>query len=593
MRHGRRTLGVLALMLAAFTALIGASSAQALKVSGVLTYPSSAPVQGVKVKLLNTGGGTVTSATTSSLGAYSLTAPAGTYRISSEGSAVTGVPPWSFQTDLFELETETEADLQLPPVATLTVEVLDAEAEPLAAEVRMPELVLHGADLGDLDARVVAKSASKATFEGKAAFPVFDGGEDEDNAQGWVEPNEGTGYADVKFAVPPVAGPDTIEVHPPKAHEISGVLTYANSEPVEGADVSIVCDGIGISGETDEAGAYSVVAAEGVCVLSADGPADGGVPAWSLQSKPFELSEDLEAELQLPPATTLTVAVLGDEEAPIAGADVSVPNLSLWEADLGDLDARVTGSDNFDTTDSEGEAGFAVFDGAEAEEGEDHGRARPPEESGYGWAKFPLGAVAGPTTLKVFPEHLVDVVGSLAYPDAEPVEGVEIELDCGLGGFDSDVLGVGGMFTLSAAPGTCQLQANGPGRPDVPDWALRTTAFELETELEADLQLPPVTELTVRALTEVGEEPIAGAEVRSPDLFGEYDLGDLDAFVGGRGAIGLTDGGGDADFPAFDESFQDPEGNLGMVWPPEESGLEPKEFEVPLIEGPTLFPVLL
>lgn len=569
------------------------------RITGILRYPDGEPLEGSKVFLDPSGSSTTYDSYSYSKanGFYELEAPAGEYVIRFGGSARSDVPQFSLETDVFELTGDAEIDLQLPPLTELSVSVLDVSEEGIPmADVYVPGAGVD-ADLGDLEGHVGGTVKSKRTdAEGNAVFPVFD-----DSVpfapKGSATPPIGSGYAEAEFEMPAaIEGPVSIPVHPEATvyYDVAGTIRYDGGAPLQGAKLTL--ESVGGSGYVDtsnystEGGAFSsLTAPPGTYIIrtSRSASSEHDVPAWSLTTDPFVISEDLEGvELELPPTAPLTVSVVDVEEEPLAGASVWVPR-AAHHVGLGDFEGEIVTKESSRTTDSEGKAVFDYFDGGVPE---GLGTATPGKASEYAAEDFEVPTIEGPTAVKAHPAPLAyfDVSGYLFWPGGTPIEGAKVTL-LGPQTDSSNYTPESGFFgSLTVPAGEYRLQTSRSANEalGVPGWTLLSDPFEVSEDVEGlELELPPLANLTVRVLDE-SEEPFPNVSV-VPPMFGLHaDLGDLEASVTASPKPRSTDAGGEAVFGLFDGAA--PLTSSGYVEPPGGSGYAKAEFEAPTIEGPTL-----
>jgi hypothetical protein len=220
-----------------------------------------------------------------------------------------------------------------------------------------------------------------------------------------------------------------VTLAPSEAVHLSGTLRDAEGKPVPNVNLSLESGANSVNTQTGPDGSYSFTANPG-SNYELWGRAEGGSSSPNLPrhffflAGPFPLESDQEHDIELPPTSTLTIEALGNDNAPIVGAPVSLPEIS-GPANLGYFEAQYLQSNNlFDDngTDKSGRVSFTVFDGAPL--GGEEGRLTPPPSSGYGPIHFKLPTIKGNTTVVV---HLAG--SNEEVEDVEPprLEGLSIE----------------------------------------------------------------------------------------------------------------------------------------------------------------------
>ena len=157
---------------------------------------------------------------TASGGAFDLAvSPGSEYTLYGRGSngGVRGLADlpedWYFQVRPLSLESDRTLELQLPPTHRLTIEVQDAEGQPIAgAAVRVPVMKTQ-ADLGGgastpyLESRGLSGTTGE---DGRVSFTVFGGSAVNSTERIDVEPPAGSGYGATSFELPEVDGDTTL-----------------------------------------------------------------------------------------------------------------------------------------------------------------------------------------------------------------------------------------------------------------------------------------------------------------------------------------------------------------------------------------------
>jgi Bacterial Ig-like domain (group 3)/Carboxypeptidase regulatory-like domain/IPT/TIG domain/Bacterial Ig-like domain len=141
-------------------------------------------------------------------GNYSIFVPPGNYTLASGFGF--GSSSWSFQTEEFQLTADQTRELRLPPMATLTVQVLGKEEEPIpAASVSLPSYT-HQGKIAGLGATFTSSGSGTTEEEGRLLVSLFDGSTP--NGEGSVNPPAQSGYAATSFKAPPIEGETTVVV---------------------------------------------------------------------------------------------------------------------------------------------------------------------------------------------------------------------------------------------------------------------------------------------------------------------------------------------------------------------------------------------
>jgi hypothetical protein len=372
---------------------------------------------------------------------------------------------------------------------------------------------------------------------------------------------------------------------PPGSVRLSGTIRDSNGVPEQGVQVRL---DPGDTVTTGADGGYSFVATAGEAFkLRANaqpGDADPAVPdAWSFVTTPFPLHADRELDVTLPPTALVTVRVLDDDDAPVAGAQIRLPGLNGTHA-LGDLTGGLSSSAKTSTSDAAGEARFRVFTGSDATRG---GSITPPAGSDYGVTSYAIDAVTGDVTIIVKLDPLPSVArlsGVIRDSTGAPQQGVEVRLDPG----NPVTTGSDGRYEFIAAPrDDYKLRINaqpGDSNPAVPPvWAVTISTFSLQADQERDIVLPPVAHVTVRALEE-NDVPMTGAQIRFPGMGASQDLGGFTGSVSSGQRTASSDTAGEARFRVFTGSYGS---SGGRITPPSGSGYDVGLFSVGAITGDT------
>ena len=223
--------------------------------TGTLRDAGGHPVPGAQL-LLNTGHTPTVSATTAADGSYSFAAVPDNYElVAYSGKAEAGVEvpsSWFFETAFFALEADQVRNLQLPPIAQVTVEALGKGDTPIAeATVQVPNFS-GSADLGGLEGRYVqARNLNTSTnAEGRATFTVFTGSSPMGTPS--ISPPAASGYGYTPFEIPQVNADTTVAVHFDSGEEAPPAITGlspARGTEVGGTEVQI--SGSGFSDATE------------------------------------------------------------------------------------------------------------------------------------------------------------------------------------------------------------------------------------------------------------------------------------------------------------------------------------------------------
>ena len=520
-------------------------------------------------------------------GVYSIAVQPGSYKLIVENgkSTAAGLPThWNVTTESFSVEADRQQDITLPPTSTLTVQVLGKEGEPVAgAQVNTPQANGIG-DLGGIAAEHVRTAGDQAFTgsDGKAKFVFFDGGLPEQ--VGGIVPPSGSPYGYANFKVPAIEGDATVVVSLPPLVQLTGTIRDHAGNPVPYAQVAAAGP---IATDVTEAGAdgvYSIAVQPGsykLIVENGKSTAAGLPTHWNVTTESFSVEADRQQDITLPPTSTLTVQVLGKEGEPVAGAQVNTPQAN-GIGDLGGIAAehvRTAGDQAF--TGSDGKAKFVFFDGGLPEQ---VGGIVPPSGSPYGYANFKVPAIEGDATVVVSLPPLVQLTGTIRDHAGNPVPYAQV---AAAGPIATDVTeaGADGVYSIAVQPGSYKLivengKSTAAGLPT--HWNVTTESFSVEADRQQDITLPPTSTLTVQVLGKEGE-PVAGAQVNTPQANGIGDLGGIAAeHVRTAGDQAFTGSDGKAKFVFFDGGLPE---QVGGIVPPSGSPYGYANFKVPAIEG--------
>lgn len=357
-------------------------------VTGVVRDANGDPVPGVALSL-----GPASDATDAA-GAYSLGVEPGTYTFNASApadSGALGLPDsWSLSGAL-RVTADRTFDVTLPQTVTLTTRVLDGENDDAPLEGALVDL--PGWDLrsnvvidGVPNFSINASAAQGTTdADGEAHALLFDEAEPHFGRPVTVTPPESSGYAPVESVLPDLAGDTTVVVRAPVPfYWVTGTIRLDEGTPVAGVDVD---DGID-SATTAADGVYRIKVdpGEGNSLSLAQPDSDGTElpPNWTFSGR-FAAFADRTLDVTLPKALHVTTRILGDEDEPVPGAQISIPRFSYFFpletfGELTDVQSRADPLTL--TTDANGEALYVEFDGTQPTSGV-AARVRPPADSGY------------------------------------------------------------------------------------------------------------------------------------------------------------------------------------------------------------------
>jgi len=596
-RFRRGLLGVLVAGVVTGLALVAAplSAASAATFSGTLHNAAGEPVTHASVSLFPGSAET----TTAPDGSFSLTAAAGHYflEISSTGPDL-GLPPsWQYFGPGFDLSGEMNLEINLPQTTRLTVEVVDDEGVAIPeATVVTPELEAPPIEFNSVSLAQVLSLPEAGTSDenGRASFTVFEGSAHALHAHGRVEPPAASGYAFTTFNAPRVEGETTLVVHPVHAVHISGTLRNAAGEPVPGASMVLVGDPADVETTTAPDGSFSLTGVPGLHYLSISGQGLPGLPPrWKLRTETFDFESDLEREITLPPASTLTVEVLNAKGAPIPGTAVTVPNMRANGVSMGEfIGQEIESEDLSEIAGEDGRVSFTVFTGSSPFSGQ--GVVEPPPESSYPVTKFEAPTVTGNTTVVVHSALSAELSGTLHNAAGEPVAHAAVTL-IGDAGSAETTTAPDGSFSLTAATGYNQLliHSTGPDPGLPPSWRLTADVIDFRADINTNITLPQTVALTVEVLDSKGDA-FPGATVTLPEMVSpEFESPGLPlAAAWSPEATGTSDENGRASFTVFDGSFRLTHAR-GSVEPPPGSGYASAIFFPPRVEGDTTIAVSL
>jgi hypothetical protein len=203
---------------------------------------------------------------------------------------------------------------------------------------------------------------------------------------------------------------------------LTGFVRDSKGAPIADAKVTLIGKSASAQQRTDANGFYSLSVLPGTYELSANG--SGVFPvvpqSWAVQLGSISVQGNQSRDISLPTTSVLTVEALGAGDAPIAGANLTLPPMegSIEREALGL--ATVTSGGFSGKTDAQGRAHFAVFTGA-AVVGGKTATIFPPAGSGYGVASFSIPNVDQDTTVVVrFQGTVEDTQPPILTIDAEP-----------------------------------------------------------------------------------------------------------------------------------------------------------------------------
>ena len=178
--------------------------------------------------------------------------------------------------------------------------------------------------------------------------------------------------------------------------KLTGRLLTASGAPVP--ETKVFLSGAGAS-NTAADGSYSFSVLAGTRELSASGNGETvGLPrSWHVELGAIEIDSDQVRDIVLPPTSTLTVEALGDEDAPIPGSSVKLPNFE-GATDMKALGLTEVSATGIGTTDAQGRASSILFTGGVPN---GQGSIRPPASSGYGEADFKIPTIDQDVTVVV------------------------------------------------------------------------------------------------------------------------------------------------------------------------------------------------
>jgi len=338
-------------------------------------------------------------------------------------------------------------------------------------------------------------------------------------------------------------------------------------------------------------GSYSFAVQPGSYALRA---AQSNGPAWLPRGWEFEiafdLTEDRSLDVVFPAVSTLTVRVVGDDEAPVDGATVEVPPYIAQESVPGVTRALFSSGTTMSRSAADGEARVPVFDGS-TDPGE--GKAvlvTPPAGSAYGQQTAPLPTIDGGTTLVVHLTRTVQLHG-VVRGDGGVLSGVSLYLLAGDGSgvpYGQTVTGADGSYSFAVSPGRYELratQSRGPGW--VPAEWESDFVFDLDDDRSLDVVLPAVSTLTVRVVGDDGT-PVDGARVVVGPYVAHPDVaGVLQAYFASSTTVVRSGADGEAHVLAFDASTDPGQGQGVEVTPPAGSLYGKRTFPLPDIHGDT------
>ncbi len=371
---------------------------------------------------------------------------------------------------------------------------------------------------------------------------------------------------------------------------LGGTLRDAEGSPVPNVELSLESGVNVLTTQTGPDGRYSFTTAPNnnfFLVGHGEGGPSSNLPRhFFFLAGNFRLESDQEHDIELPPTSTLTIEALGNDNAPISGAAVSLPEIN-GSADFGYFQDQYLQSNLLEgKTDESGRVSFTVFDGAP--NGGQEGWLTPPPSSGYGPIHFKVPTIKGNTTVVVRPNEDVHLGGTLRDAEGSPVPNVELSLESGVNVLTTQT-GPDGRYSFTTAPNNnFFLVGHGEGGPssNLPrHFFFLAGNFRLESDQEHDIELPPTSTLTIEALGN-DNAPISGAAVSLPEINGSADFGYFqDQYLQSNLLEGKTDESGRVSFTVFDGAPNG--GQEGWLTPPPSSGYGPIHFKVPTIKGNT------
>jgi hypothetical protein len=567
---------------------VGAASASAATVSGVLRDAGGDPLAGTQMTLTPQGSRRVAASAITGLdGSYALAVAPGPYTVTafmSGGGVDYGLPDsWSF-TGPLAVRADRAFDPTLPAASIVTVRALGAGDVPFeGALVDVPGMEATDLAIGGESGFQLNGTGGlfAGTDEaGELSFTAFDETAPRLGRQGTVGAPDGSGYLPTPFTIPTVAGPATIVVHMLQPDTfVTGTIRDANGDPVPGVTVTL-----GPSRDvTDAAGAYSLGVVPGrlsfFASLDAGGAALGLPEAWTL-SGPLTVSGDRTFDVRLPGVMPLTVRVLDaqDGDAPLEGATVTLPGFEVRGVVMdGESGFQLNASPPDALTDADGETHELLFDGMQTHFGQP-GTVTAPESVGYEPADLRLPQLDGATTVvERLPTPFYWISGTLREDDGTPVGGVDMSI-----GRSSVTTGPDGAYGLRANPGGNGLDLAMPiadGTAFPPNWTL-SGSFTTFADRTLDVTLPKILHVTTRVLGDE-EEPVPGTLISIPRFSYFFPLetfGELTNVQSRADPLTLTtDANGEARYAEFDGT-QPTFGVAARLAPPPDSGYDARIF---------------
>jgi hypothetical protein len=480
----------------------------ALRVSGTVRKANGSPAGPVKVRI---HGPSESTQTTGLDGAYIAAVAPGeyTFELSDDGSAHAGLPArWSLGLTAKSINADrTLLDFTLPPVYTLTTRVLHADGATFeGAVVSGFELAVATTEVatGVLTTAASVSSPPAATTGagGLARFDVFG------STAGDGEIAAGPNNPRTPFHIPAITKDTTLSIRAdgsanPIVSQVGGFVRSALGQALSGVQVTARGASV-VSQNTAPNGSYTTTLTPGSYAfeLNARNIQQPGLPKdWTLPVNATTVLADRTIDYQLPPVHTLTVKVLGDENAPVGGVvvtgtdggsalDVPVAPTVLSPG----LTSTASGRSRpvAATTNGSGEATFRVFTSTAG-----HGIVRAGPDNPQ--TPFDIPEISGDRTVVVHvtPPPTRTLHGVVRSAGGAPVNGVQVSVGSG-----SARTGPNGSYTIGGiAPDSYAVFLSGSGPSGYPQtWQLRSAPVAIESDREVDWALPAVHALTVQVL---------------------------------------------------------------------------------------------
>ena len=361
----------------------------------------------------------------------------------------------------------------------------------------------------------------------------------------------------------------------PTGHgRIFGTIVGADGDPVPGVAVEFAyISGPQTVGAAD--GTFSLVVPQvtNETLRIAGGPA---AESWTLLANvTLAAGDEREISARVPPMTTLTARVLGNDDAPLEGVDVQLPTLRVDTALGGGFTGTFTNDLREGVTDAAGEFSGQVLDHGVAYIA-DQVAAFPDSDTFYS----PAGVqpqVDGPTLVTLRLTRFGSLDLHIRDADGNPTQGGTVGNGFGwVYGTDVSVRRSEGVHELTIRPKTL-------GNPA--PWVFYGEPYAFVGAKEETLRLPQPTTTTIRVVDQNGD-PVAGASV-TPPLF---HVAWGPSTMPGRLTVPLnrlrvTDADGVVEVGTFAGMAADP-ATPGVVVPPTGNGYEEQvEFTVADVGG--------